>query len=68
MGKDVPQQPELRRSGRGETDPEGRRVAHEIDERVAVKGRAGPVPPANRPGHRPERDQDKPAPRRGKRR
>lgn len=68
MGKDVPQQPELRRSGRGDTDPEGRRISHIVDDRVSEKGRGGPIPPDNRPGHHPEREQDKPViPRRRRR-
>lgn len=59
------QQPELARSERGDTDMDGKRVAREV--RPGTKGtlkgdpeNAGPVPPENRPGHRPEKDQDKP--------
>jgi len=55
-----PQQPELRRSGRGETDQEGRREAREEKPGPKVAGRAGPVPEGNRPGRRPEHDEDKP--------
>lgn len=56
----TPQQPELRRSGRGETDPEGRRQTREQESETKRRGRRGPVPPENRPGHRPEEEQDKP--------
>ena len=53
-----PQQPELRRSGRGATDDDSAkaRASRPLDE----KGEAGPVPEANAPGHHPEEDQDKP--------
>jgi hypothetical protein len=57
-----PQQPELRRSGRGDVTQEGRREAREAEEQPASGGRTGPVPPDNQPGHRPEHDQDKPEP------
>ena len=54
----TPQQPELRRSGRGASDPKSAkgRVGGPQDE----EGTAGPVPPDNQPGHHPDHDQDKP--------
>ncbi|HSL10636.1 MAG TPA: hypothetical protein VLA82_04920 [Actinomycetota bacterium] len=55
-----PQQPELRRSERGDVTQEGRRVTREADDAGAPGGRSGPVPPENQPGHRPDHDQDKP--------
>jgi hypothetical protein len=55
-----PQQPEIRRSERGETDQDGRRQTREQESSTERSGRTGPVPPENQPGHRPERDQDKP--------
>jgi hypothetical protein len=57
---DKPQQPELGRSGRGETDPEGRRVTREADRSGSERGKSGKVPPENRPGHHPDVEQDKP--------
>ena len=53
-----PQQPELRRSGRGATDDDSAkaRAGGPLDE----KGEAGPIPEANAPGHHPQEDQDKP--------
>jgi hypothetical protein len=53
-----PQQPELARSGRGETDPASAkaRTGGPRDER----GTTGVVPPDNRPGHHPEHEQDQP--------
>ncbi len=56
-----PQQRELARSERGEIDPQSRKVTREGERDPKVAGRAGKVPPGNRPGHRPDRDQDKPA-------
>lgn len=58
MGK--PQQPELERSGRGEIDPQGRRVTREAEKSGPDRGKAGKVPPENRPGHHPDVEQDKP--------
>lgn len=61
-----PQQEELRRTGYGETDQEADEMrAREVQTPAEAaakgeKGRSGPVPEENRPGHRPERDQDKP--------
>ena len=56
----MPRQPELRRSGLGETEQEGRRRAREAKRRGRARGDGGPVPENNRPGHRPEKEQDKP--------
>jgi hypothetical protein len=57
-----PQQPEVERSGRGDVDPDGRRITREADRRKREGGRTGKIPPENRPGHRPDREQDKPHP------
>ena len=57
-----PQQPEIGRSRLGEIDQEGRRIAREEKGSRDSKGNVGKVPEENRPGHRPERDQDKPPP------
>ncbi|HZU79077.1 MAG TPA: hypothetical protein VE991_04110 [Acidimicrobiales bacterium] len=53
-----PQQPEMERHGLGEVDPSAAKTRHggPTDER----GNTGPVPEANRPGHHPEHEQDKP--------
>jgi hypothetical protein len=54
-----PQQPELRRSEKSAVDQDAWQ-----DEATSAppahQGRSGPVPPDNAPGHRPDRDQDKP--------
>jgi hypothetical protein len=55
-----PQQPELRRSNRGDVTQEGRRETRESDDERSSGGSSGPVPPENQPGHRPEHEQDKP--------
>lgn len=56
-----PQQPELRRSGKGDTDRDGKELR--VDEDLeAGDAPIGPVPEDNQPGNRPERDQDKPPP------
>lgn len=60
-----PQQPELRRSGKGATDRDGKdlRAAESgTDVNDAGGGGVSPVPEENKPGHRPERDEDKPSP------
>ena len=57
-----PQQPELRRSGRGEATQDGRKEMQETRDDRASKGRTGRVPPENQPGHHPEQEQDKPEP------
>ncbi|MDP9402607.1 MAG: hypothetical protein M3P85_04580 [Actinomycetota bacterium] len=53
-----PQQPEIRRSGRGEVVQDAVKTRHggPTDE----TGNTGPVPEDNQPGHHPEVDQDKP--------
>lgn len=56
-----PQQPELRRSGKGSTDRDGKELRVD-DELEGGDPGIGPVPEENQPGHRPERDQDKPPP------
>ncbi len=58
MGK--PQQPELARSRRGSTDDEGNelRAGSELPEGDRPRG---PVPKANRAGHRPAKNPDKPS-------
>ena len=53
-----PQQPEIRRSERGETDQDGRRLSREQRSTPTNEGRTGPVPPDNESGHHPEREQD----------
>ena len=57
-----PQQPELERSGRSDVDQQGRRSAREQKSDDTTEGTGGPMPPENRPGHRPEQEQDKPHP------
>ena len=55
-----PQQPELRRSDRGSTtDDSAKDTAGATAPSAADHGTA-PVPPANRPGHHPDEEQDKP--------
>ncbi len=60
-GDDVtkPQQPELRRTGYGATDQESaeRRAGQGPRDEG---GNTGPVPEENKPGHRPDDEQDKP--------
>lgn len=56
-----PQQPELRRSGKGDTDQDGKELRAE-DELDSGRSRLGPVPEENKPGHHPEDDEDKPPP------
>jgi hypothetical protein len=54
----TPQQPELRRSGRGATDPASAKSnAEKVQPNSTI---AGPVPPDNQPGHHPDHEQDKP--------
>lgn len=56
-----PQQPELRRSGRVEAlDPDATEAIRGADRRRRTSAPDGPVPADNRPGHHPDRDQDKP--------
>ena len=55
----TPQQPELRRSGRGASDPASAKSSP--DSVSGDQDALGPVPPDNTPGHHPEQEQDKPA-------
>jgi hypothetical protein len=57
-----PQQRELARSGRGEIDPTARKVTRESQREPKERGRRGKVPEDNRPGHKPNEEQDKPPP------
>lgn len=59
MGK-APQQPELRRSGRGDTSQDTRHAKQEARGLPKTKGKRGKVPEENRPGHHPEEEQDQP--------
>ncbi len=54
-----PQSPELRRSGYGATDQESAEMRAGQGPRD-TKGEHGGAPEENRPGHRPEHEQDKP--------
>jgi hypothetical protein len=54
----TPQQPELRRSGRGASDPASAKA--NVDSAINQDEAPGPVPVDNQPGHHPEREQDKP--------
>lgn len=54
----TPQQPELRRSGRGATDPASAKV--KADNKSIDDDAPGPVPVDNMPGHHPDKEQDKP--------
>lgn len=55
-----PQQPELRRSGRVPAlDPDATEAARSAD-RPAEATPSNQVPPEQRPGHRPDDEQDKP--------
>ena len=56
---DRPQQPELQRSGRTPVDQDSREALGSATSPPA-EGTGGRVPPANRPGHHPAREQDKP--------
>ncbi len=56
-----PQQPELRRTGLGATDQDGAEIrAGDQPSPAGATDGLGPVPEANRPGHHPEHEQDKP--------
>ncbi len=55
-----PQQPELHRSGRGETDPATSKTKVETESTAPSGGGGGPVPEENLPGHHPDQEQDKP--------
>ena len=54
-----PQQPEIARTRLGEVDESAAKARH-ADGPMSESGNAGPVPEANRPGHHPEQEQDKP--------
>ena len=56
-----PQQPELRRSGRSNTSQEDAHAKQEARGVPKEKGRRGPVPEENKPGHHPNKEQDKPS-------
>ena len=55
-----PQQPEIARSGRTDVDPDHAGEALEGKRAPRSKGKTGPVPPENQPGHHPPEEQDKP--------
>ena len=55
-----PQQPEIARSGRTDVDPDHVGEALEGARAPRSKGKTGPVPPENQPGHHPPEEQDKP--------
>lgn len=56
-----PQQEELRRSGNVPAlNPDAVEAARAADRRIAENESRAPVPPDQRPGHHPGRDQDKP--------
>ena len=56
-----PQQPELRRSGRVEAlDPDATEAVRTADRRLEVTDSNGPIPRAQRRGHHPDKEQDKP--------
>jgi hypothetical protein len=56
-----PQSPELRRSERGRVDREHWKRKQEPEGEPRDEGSGGPVPEENRPGHHPDREQDKPS-------
>jgi len=53
-----PQQPELRRSGLGETVDAAAKTRNGGP--TDTSGNTGPVPEDNQPGHHPEHEQDQP--------
>src|SRR3712207_7059338 len=57
-----PQQPELRRSDKGSTSDDGTELRAREEQSGLPESGGGRIPEANRPGHRPPRDQDKPGP------
>jgi hypothetical protein len=57
-----PQQPELRRSDYGATSDDSAKIKATVEGEPTVEGTGGPIPEANRPGHHPEHEQDKPDP------
>jgi hypothetical protein len=60
QGQSKPQQPEIDRSGRGRVDPDQTKAKQDVWKAPAEKGRRGAIPPENRPGHHPDKEQDKP--------
>ena len=54
-----PQQPELRRSGKGATDDGSAKANVENPQPTDTEG-SGHIPEENRPGHHAEKEQDKP--------
>ena len=55
-----PRQPEVHRSGKGATDPASAKANPEGEGNPGAEGAAGPIPEDNLPGHRPDKEQDKP--------
>ena len=56
-----PQQPELRRSGQDAADQDSAKTHLQAQGDQPDEGpRPGPVPEDQRPGHHPEKEQDKP--------
>jgi hypothetical protein len=55
----TPQQPEIHRSDLGASEPSPAKLHLDLHD-GGDEGSFGPVPEANRPGHRPEHEQDKP--------
>jgi hypothetical protein len=56
-----PQQPELARSRKGQTDRDGKELRVNDDKSLEPpEDGLAPVPEANTPGHKPEQEQDKP--------
>lgn len=55
-----PQQPELRRSGFTVLDPDSIASDLEAEGGPSTDTPQRPVPEANQPGHRPDREQDQP--------
>src|SRR3954469_11151430 len=56
-----PQQPELARSRRGAVDADAVKEQLTAPQRTDARGDVGTVPEANRPGHHPDHEQDKPS-------
>ena len=63
QGRSKPQQREIDRSGRGNVDPDSVKAKQDVWDAPTGKGRTGPVPPENRPGHHPDKEQDRPGQR-----
>jgi len=55
-----PQQPEMRRSGLGNTDQDALEAVARESDVPDEKGRVGRIPQDNRQGHHPAVEQDKP--------